>query len=64
MDVVVSVLLLELPEVGGRSLGLAGGSGVLVGGPHLVELGLVLWVHLLLVLLDLDGGNCVNVLCR
>lgn len=36
VDVVVGVLLLELAEVGGRSLSLSGGSGVLVGGPHLV----------------------------
>lgn len=62
MDVVVGVLLLELANMGSRSLSLADNLSVFVCGPHLLELGLVLRVHLLLVLLDLNGGNGVDVL--
>jgi len=51
-------------DVGSTSLSLTLDSGVLVGGPLLVELGLVLRVHLLLVLSVDDGSGSSDVLGR
>ena len=51
-------------DVGSTSLSLTLDSGVLVGGPLLVELGLVLGVHLLLVLSGDDGSSSGGVLGR
>jgi len=64
VDVVVLVLLLGDTDVGGTSLSLTLGGGVLVSGPLLVELGLVLGVHLLLVLSGDDGSSSGGVLGR
>jgi hypothetical protein len=64
VDVVVLVLLLGNTDVGSTSLSLTLGGGVLVSGPLLVELGLVLGVHLLLVLSGDDGGSGGSVLGR
>ena len=51
-------------DVGSTSLGLTLDGGVLVGSPLLVELGLVLGVHLLLVLSVDDGRGSSDVLGR
>lgn len=64
VDVVVLVLLLGDTDVGGTSLSLTLGGGVLVSGPLLVELSLVLGVHLLLVLSGDDGSSSGGVLGR
>ena len=64
VNVVVLVLLLGDTDVGGTSLSLTLGGGVLVSGPLLVELGLVLGVHLLLVLSGDDGSSSGGVLGR
>lgn len=58
----MGVLLLELADVSGGSFDVPSYTGVLMLGPHLVQLGLVLWVHLFLVLLDNSRGDCLNVL--
>lgn len=59
MDVVVGVLLFEVTSRGGAALDATLGTGVLVLRPHLVELGLVLGHHLLLVLSN--DGRCYGV---
>jgi len=64
VDVVVLVLLVGDTDVGSASLGLTLGGGVLVSSPLLVELGLVLGVHLLLVLSGDDGSSSGGVLGR
>jgi hypothetical protein len=64
VNVVVLVLLLGDTDVGGTSLSLTLSGGVLVSGPLLVELGLVLGVHLLLVLSGDDGSSSGSVLGR
>ena len=64
VNVVVLVLLLGDTDVGGTSLSLTLGGGVLVSGPLLVELSLMLWVHLLLVLSSDDGSGSSGVLSR
>ena len=51
-------------DVGSTSLGLTLDGGVLVGNPLLVELGLVLGVHLLLMLSVDDGSGSSDVLGR
>jgi hypothetical protein len=61
VDVVMSVLLLKLANVGSGSLNVTSDTGVLVLSPHLVKLSLMLRVHLLLVLLDLYRGSGVDV---
>jgi hypothetical protein len=62
VDVVVLVLVGGDTNVGGTSLSLTLDGGVLVGSPLLVELGLVLRVHLLLVFSVDDGGGGSDVL--
>lgn len=64
VDVVMLVLVGGDTNVGSASLSLALDGGVLVGGPLLVELGLVLRVHLLLVLSVNDGSGGSGVLGR
>jgi hypothetical protein len=64
VDVVVLVLVGRDTDVGSTSLGLTLDGGVLVGSPLLVELGLVLRVHLLLVLSVDDGSGSSDVLGR
>ena len=64
VNVVVLVLLLGDTDVGGTSLSLTLSGGVLVSGPLLMELGLVLGVHLLLVLSGDDGSSSGSVLGR
>jgi hypothetical protein len=62
VDVVVLVLADVRAEVGGRSLGRANVLLVLEGGSLLVELGLVLGEHVLLVLSDNGGSGRLDVL--
>ena len=64
VNVVVLVLVGRDTDVGSTSLSLTLDSGVLVGSPLLVELGLVLRVHLLLVLSVDDGSGSSDVLGR
>jgi hypothetical protein len=64
VDVVVLVLVGGNTDVGSTSLSLTLDGGVLVGSPLLVELGLVLRVHLLLVLSVDDGSGSSDVLGR
>lgn len=62
VDVVVLVLADVRAEVSGRSLSLADVLLVLEGGSLLVELGLVLGEHVLLVLPDDSGSRRLDVL--
>ena len=62
VDVVVLVGADVGTKVGGRSLSVGDDLLVLVLGSLLVELGLVLWEHVLLVLSLNGGGNSVDVL--
>ena len=62
MDVVVLVLADVRAEMSGRSLSLADVLLVLEGGSLLVELGLVLGEHVLLVLPDDSGSRRLDVL--
>jgi hypothetical protein len=64
VDVVVLVLVGVDTDVASTSLGLTLDGGVLVCGPLLVELGLVLRVHLLLVLSVDNGSGGGGVLSR
>jgi hypothetical protein len=64
VDVVVLVLLGSDTDVGSAVLGLTLGGGVLVSSPLLVELGLVLGNHVLLVLSGDCWGDSGSVLGR